>query len=246
MSFPCLSSGLPFSRFPGFPLFLLLSGMCYWVEIQKCRERTDLLRNSNSEKPGVPSRSYHVRIAFSLHWARPHCLRNCATRPDGLPPLFGASAMLCLRCIRAALVPPGTTIPAVGFQARQLVLRQQQRRYSTLHAKDIHIHTTSADLRDLILTASRPLSLLTQLSRRPAAPRRPALPISDDIPASSLRPLSQPSLPLLQVRGAKRDTYNPSHRVRKRRHGFLARLRSRTGRKILRRRRAKGRNTMSH
>nr|XP_001401565.2 hypothetical protein ANI_1_1638184 [Aspergillus niger CBS 513.88] len=43
----------------------------------------------------------------------------------------------------------------------------------------------------------------------------------------------------------KRDTYNPSRRVQKRRHGFLARLRSRGGRKILLRRRARGRKSLS-
>ncbi|RAK86684.1 hypothetical protein BO79DRAFT_288941 [Aspergillus costaricaensis CBS 115574] len=45
--------------------------------------------------------------------------------------------------------------------------------------------------------------------------------------------------------GGKRDTYNPSRRVQKRRHGFLARLRSRGGRKILLRRRARGRKSLS-
>lgn len=45
--------------------------------------------------------------------------------------------------------------------------------------------------------------------------------------------------------GVKRDTYNPSRRVQKRRHGFLARLRTRGGRKILQRRRKKGRKNMS-
>ncbi|PWY93651.1 hypothetical protein BO94DRAFT_532580 [Aspergillus sclerotioniger CBS 115572] len=43
----------------------------------------------------------------------------------------------------------------------------------------------------------------------------------------------------------KRATYNPSRRVQKRRHGFLARLRSRGGRKIIMRRRAKGRKSLS-
>jgi len=50
----------------------------------------------------------------------------------------------------------------------------------------------------------------------------------------------------MQVRGAKRDTFNPSHLVRKRRHGFLSRARSRTGRMILKRRKVKRRNTLSH
>lgn len=52
---------------------------------------------------------------------------------------------------------------------------------------------------------------------------------------------------LLQVRhttyGAE---YQPSQRVRKRRHGFLARIKSRTGRKILARRRGKGRRFLTH
>ncbi|KAF8532512.1 ribosomal protein L34, partial [Gautieria morchelliformis] len=50
-----------------------------------------------------------------------------------------------------------------------------------------------------------------------------------------------------QARFKARGTeYQPSQRVRKRRHGFLARLRSRTGKKILARRRAKGRKYLSH
>jgi len=40
--------------------------------------------------------------------------------------------------------------------------------------------------------------------------------------------------------------YQPSNIVRKRRHGFLARLRSKSGRKILARRRMKGRKYLSH
>jgi large subunit ribosomal protein L34 len=49
------------------------------------------------------------------------------------------------------------------------------------------------------------------------------------------------SSPLL----AKRNTYNPSRRVQKRRHGFLARMKTRAGRTIIHRRRAKGRKGLS-
>ncbi|EFR01678.1 60S ribosomal protein L34 [Nannizzia gypsea CBS 118893] len=45
--------------------------------------------------------------------------------------------------------------------------------------------------------------------------------------------------------GVKRDTYNPSRRVQKRRHGFLARVKSRGGRGVLARRRSKQRKYMS-
>ncbi|KAE8144520.1 ribosomal protein L34-domain-containing protein [Aspergillus avenaceus] len=82
------------------------------------------------------------------------------------------------------------------------------------------------------------------------------------IPSTPLRPtISQPSLtqtafaaPIQSQTRAfsasaclagKRATYNPSRRVQKRRHGFLARIRSRGGRKIIMRRRAKGRKNLS-
>ncbi|KAF8920000.1 ribosomal protein L34-domain-containing protein, partial [Mucidula mucida] len=67
----------------------------------------------------------------------------------------------------------------------------------------------------------------------------------------SILPTLSQSSPILgslqQLRFVKYGTeYQPSQRKRKRRHGFLARLRSRTGRKILLRRQAKGRKYLSH
>ena len=67
--------------------------------------------------------------------------------------------------------------------------------------------------------------------------------------SSTLPPPSRPSLLSLlpQVRTVTYGSeYQPSQRVRKRRHGFLARIRSRGGRKVLIRRRMKGRRFLSH
>ncbi|KAK7057326.1 putative 54S ribosomal protein L34, mitochondrial [Favolaschia claudopus] len=52
---------------------------------------------------------------------------------------------------------------------------------------------------------------------------------------------------LQQLRYAKMGhEYQPSQRVRKRRHGFLARKKSAGGRQILARRRSKGRKYLTH
>ncbi|CAM1507919.1 Fc.00g047670.m01.CDS01 [Cosmosporella sp. VM-42] len=77
--------------------------------------------------------------------------------------------------------------------------------------------------------------------------RRTALPTSftptgaaDLVPTSAIS--AHPALGDLQIRCGPRNTMNGATRlVQKRRHGFLYRMRSRTGRKILQRRRIKGR-----
>lgn len=57
---------------------------------------------------------------------------------------------------------------------------------------------------------------------------------------------AHPGLGSTQIRCGPRDTYNPSHLVRKRRHGFLSRIRTKKGRKLLMRRLKKGRWNLSH
>ncbi|BAE59317.1 unnamed protein product [Aspergillus oryzae RIB40] len=103
-------------------------------------------------------------------------------------------------------------------------------------------------------TYSSPMSMSSTLS----SPLRPMTNFTTTI-RPQLQTLSNTQLPSAATPSAqqtrsftasaslagKRATYNPSRRVQKRRHGFLARVRSRGGRMIILRRRAKGRKSLS-
>ncbi|SHO78737.1 Similar to S.cerevisiae protein YDR115W (Putative mitochondrial ribosomal protein of the large subunit) [Malassezia sympodialis ATCC 42132] len=87
-----------------------------------------------------------------------------------------------------------------------------------------------------------------------SAYRRHGVPMVVPRPAGSILAMARQSLthPSFNssIMGVRYTTYGseyqPSQRKRKRKHGFLARLRSRTGKKILVRRRAKGKVFVSH
>lgn len=97
-----------------------------------------------------------------------------------------------------------------------------------------------------ILSSTRPTVFPGHAIHRPS----PQLSNSEAIlqPPLDLLPRisAHPSLANIQIRNGPRDTYNPSQRVRKRRHGFLSRLRTKKGRKTLKRRQLKGRWALSH
>ncbi|KAH6866955.1 ribosomal protein L34-domain-containing protein [Alternaria rosae] len=102
-------------------------------------------------------------------------------------------------------------------------------------------------------SSTRQISLLTP--RRPILPRTNVLPPAGStslVPSSSetldlaSKISSHPGLGSMQIRCGPRDTYNPSHLVRKRRHGFLSRIRTKKGRKMIMRRLKKGRWNISH
>lgn len=79
----------------------------------------------------------------------------------------------------------------------------------------------------------------------PVSVTSPAIPSVETLDLAS-KISAHPALGSLQIRCGPRDTYNPSHLVRKRRHGFLSRIRTKKGRKLIMRRLKKGRWNLSH
>ncbi|KAL2215596.1 60S ribosomal protein L34 [Thermoascus aurantiacus ATCC 26904] len=139
--------------------------------------------------------------------------------------------MLCLRCCKA--LPSAVRATTTAATARPQVARLP------LVSQTITSRTFSSLL--FQQQPSRITSLLSRTSTFPSSTTTASSSlISTPTPAQQARSFSASA-----SLAGKRDTYNPSRKVQKRRHGFLARLRSRGGRKILMRRRAKGRRWLS-
>ncbi|TVY13256.1 50S ribosomal protein L34 [Lachnellula arida] len=143
--------------------------------------------------------------------------------------------MLCLRCSRGLHAFSKLPIASVSASASR-----------TAHLIPF---STTPNRTFSSLPSLRPT--LTSLRRNPTtSTTTPSIPTDPDASATTaILPLSistHPSMAATQIRCAARNTFSPSHFVRKRRHGFLARLKSRTGRMILKRRRAKKRSSLSH
>jgi len=172
--------------------------------------------------------------------------------------------MLALRCWRAAL--PSTFNAAAASPQMNAVSQLQSRmlRYVMRIYKSVLIYfwshvylVTESRWWQLLTMHTRPSTSIPSSSSTPPTFSCLNITLSSSSRLSSsyslLYPFSPVMTPTTQTRyfsastslAAKRNTYNPSRRVQKRRHGFLARLRSRGGRKILMRRRAKGRRWLS-
>ncbi|PMD34705.1 hypothetical protein L207DRAFT_557163 [Hyaloscypha variabilis F] len=139
--------------------------------------------------------------------------------------------MLCLRCSRGLGATPKTLILSrkIGKPALKAFTK---RNFTYLRGPSRPtVFPSSATFRPS-------LALLTPVTTSPAGIEG-AL---DLLPKIS----SHPALGATQIRCGPRDTFSPSHFVRKRRHGFLSRIRTRKGRMTLARRRAKKRSTLSH
>ena len=92
------------------------------------------------------------------------------------------------------------------------------------------------------------LALTSRTRRIQVSPSTPILPAPQSPKAVPLLLLSRAHIrpySSTSALGTKRWTYNPSRRVQKRRHGFLARLKTTAGRNVLKRRAAKRRTNLS-
>lgn len=144
--------------------------------------------------------------------------------------------MNALRCLRAVALP-ATFRPSTAQQ------------YAFQHYTCTSIHTDSSRARNMsLLNARRPMvarmSAPSTLSAPGSAPSAVASP-SETLDLMG-KISAHPGFAGIQIRCGPRDTYNPSHIVRKRRHGFLSRLRTKKGRKLLMRRLTRGRWNLSH
>ncbi|CAD0018038.1 unnamed protein product [Aureobasidium pullulans] len=150
--------------------------------------------------------------------------------------------MLFLRCTRQI----AQARPALNLSSTSL-LQSTLRPLAASQPAQSHVspRISPHTVRLLTFNPSRTFSLLS--ARRPTLPTAPTstLSLNTTLELPTL-PASSTTLTLLQARGPKRDTFDPSHRVRKRRSGFLARIRSRNGRNLVKRRRLKKRSTLSH
>lgn len=160
--------------------------------------------------------------------------------------------MLCLRC-RAAPSALRTAQSSITKYAAIASTRISHQINSLLTSHSLPYRQAIPALSPLTslsrASQSRPFSLAT-MTIAPTRPTLSALPSQSQQP-QSLAPVTSAiaqqsrSFSASSSLAGRRSTYNPSRRVQKRRHGFLSRLRTKSGRKIIARRRDKGRKSMS-
>lgn len=151
--------------------------------------------------------------------------------------------MLCLRCSRGlgAIAKTSTvsqTLRSASFQPSKRYVICLLFSKSTFKRMTYRTFTSITPRRPVLSSTSFNPTFSNASIPEPSAAVAPL----DLMPKISVHP----ALEAMQVRCGPRNTFDPSHFVRKRRHGFLSRLRTRKGRNTLQRRRSKKRSTLSH
>ncbi|RMZ78193.1 hypothetical protein DV738_g3982, partial [Chaetothyriales sp. CBS 135597] len=120
-----------------------------------------------------------------------------------------------------------------------------------LQAASSIVGLTTPLYRSPITPASALLSRRAFSALSPALTTRLSTPITPLLSSTgttaTAQRLSQPFSTSSALQGYRRrmDTFSPSRRVQKRRHGYLARLKTKAGRNILKRRQLKGKRFLS-
>ncbi|KAI5283847.1 hypothetical protein KEM54_001788 [Ascosphaera aggregata] len=146
--------------------------------------------------------------------------------------------MFCFQCVKT------TPLASLARAGLRVVPKFSSRQSSGMRASYLS-HTLSRTFyilepRRTNPSACNPSGLSISLAATGAVPARASLQTS----STPIPPMVRAFSTSAELSG-KRQTFNPSWRVRKRRHGFLARLKSKSGQKVLARRRAKGRRALS-
>ncbi|KAI9046529.1 hypothetical protein LZ554_009276 [Drepanopeziza brunnea f. sp. 'monogermtubi'] len=147
--------------------------------------------------------------------------------------------MLCLRCPRglATVLKPASISQSTQNPAIQAPLKRTITSFHGPSRPSLRLPPSIAFRPSPSALLSTPLPPASSSSTSTSG-----FAILDLLPKIS----AHPALGGIQIRCGPRDTFDPSHFVRKRRHGFLSRAKTRKGRALLKRRRAKGRTTLSH
>lgn len=141
-------------------------------------------------------------------------------------------------CVYAALIVSGLLQLYQGyFSSRVLFWRKGNSPINAVISPFSQLYRTFTSI-----TPLRPT-----LSPSAFKPTSSVVASSEVVPLDLLPKIStHPALSTTQVRCGPRNTFSPSHFVRKRRHGFLSRIKTRKGRATLQRRKSKRRSTLSH
>ncbi|RKF61225.1 hypothetical protein OnM2_044043c [Erysiphe neolycopersici] len=149
--------------------------------------------------------------------------------------------MSYLQCCREMAYTLRIQQSAIMSTSRKITYLKNMRRTFTIYTSGIYRPVIQSPSSSSILSNRKPIPIHGGCSGHIELAH-----YRENTPDICTRITSHPGFSSIQIRCGPRNTFNPSHFVRKRRHGFLSRVRTRKGRMTLLRRKTKKRNTLSH